>query len=200
MGENVREEYETLMLLNMFFRPEIGTTSAARLDVPEISTTRSVEPEFGSTIGSKIGSIVVEPELERTSESAADLAPQLETNNGKFGKNLVYLTREKKVIPNFVHVQEFDPLPPPLHEVTLFNPINNSNDYVVEISEVHEDQNLDLDLPIALRKGTKTCTQQPIYLLSNFISFKKALPTHKTFLTNLNIIHTPSSISEALSE
>ena len=32
-----------------------------------------------------------------------------------------------------------------------------------------------LDLPIAFRKGTRTCTQQPLYLLSNFLSFEKKI-------------------------
>ena len=57
-----------------------------------------------------------------------------------------------------------------------------------------------LDLPIAFRKGTRTCTQQPLYLLSNFLSFEKFSPTHKTSLTNLNTTTTPSSVSEALSD
>jgi len=57
--------------------------------------------------------------------------------------------------------------------------------------------NQNLDLPIALRKGTRRCTQQPLYSLSSFLSFKKFSPTHKTFLTNLNTTPTPSSVSEA---
>jgi len=86
-----------------------------------------------------------------------------------------------------------------LQEVIVSNPINsnNSNEFVLNNSEAQVDQNL--DLPIALRKGTRTCTKQPLYPLSNFLSFENFSPTHKTFLTNLNSTPTPSTVSEALS-
>jgi len=47
--------------------------------------------------------------------------------------------------------------------LTLFNPINfnNSNEFVFENSKAQVDQNL--DLPIALRKGTKAFTHN-LYL------------------------------------
>ena len=171
-GENVIEEDEPLMLPNMTFGPEIGTTSTA---VPE--TKRSLDL------------------AEQSPDPKAGPAPQLETNGGKFGKNLIYSRREK-AIPDSIHGQESDP--PSLHEVTSSNPINNSNEFVAEISEVQMNQNL--HLPIALRKGTRTCTQQSLYSLSSFLFFKKFSPTHKTFLTNLNTTPTPSSVSEALSD
>ena len=37
---------------------------------------------------------------------------------------------------------------------------------------------LDLDIPIALRKGTRTCTKYPI---SKYLSYKKLSKTHKAF-------------------
>jgi len=73
---------------------------------------------------------------------------------------------------------------------------NDSNEFVYENSDAQVDQNL--DLPIALRKGTRTCTQQPFYPLSNFLSFEKFSPTHKTFLTNLNTTTIASSVSKSL--
>ena len=57
----------------------------------------------------------------------------------------------------------------------------------------------DLDLPIALRKGTRKSTKRPLYPLSNYLSFKNFSPTHKTFLVNLNTISIPTTLSEALS-
>ncbi|XP_073219751.1 uncharacterized protein [Cicer arietinum] len=130
-------------------------------------------------------------------ELTARPAPEPAPNDGKFGKNLVYSRREKVILESG-NVQESNPSS--LHEVTPSNPIN-SNDYNEFVSanlEAQVDQNL--DLPIALRKRTRTCTQQPLYPLSNFLSFEKFSPTHKTFLTNLNSTHTPSSVSEALSD
>ena len=53
--------------------------------------------------------------------------------------------------------------------------------------------------PIALRKGTRECTKRPLYPFSHVVSFEKFSPTHRTFLTSLNSIHTPTSLSEALS-
>lgn len=150
-GENVRED-EPLMLPDMTFGPEIGTRSVV---VPE--TERRIEQ-------------VPEP----VARPAAGPAP----NGGKFGKNLVYSRREK-AIPGSVHVQESNP--PSLHEVTNSNPINSNNsiEFVSENPDAQVEQNL--DLPIALRKGTRTCTQQPHYPLSNFLSFENFLLPIKPF-------------------
>ena len=108
-----------------------------------------------------------------------------------------------RVIPTSSHVQESNPVP--LHEVTSTSPVNLFNECdagILETSKVQQ-ENLslpnELDLPIALRKETRTCTKKPVYPLSNFLSFTQFSPTHTTFLTNLNNISTPSSASEALS-
>nr|KYP41064.1 Retrovirus-related Pol polyprotein from transposon TNT 1-94 [Cajanus cajan] len=149
------------------------------------------------TFGPEIGTNgIAVPEIEGRTEPAPEPAPPA-PNGGKFGKNLVYSRREKAILESG-NVQESNP--PSLHEVTPSNPINSndSNEFVSENLEAQVDQTL--DLPIALRKGTRTCTQQPLYPLSNFLSFEKFSPTHKTFLTNLNSTQTPSSVSEALSD
>ena len=54
---------------------------------------------------------------------------------------------------------------------------------------------IDLDIPIAIRKGTRKCTQHPI---SNFISFDRLSSSHKAFVTKLHTIRTPQTIQEAL--
>ena len=56
----------------------------------------------------------------------------------------------------------------------------------------------DLNLPIAIRKGTRTCTQHPLYPLSLFVSYERLLSSHRNFLTNLNTISIPKTLSEAL--
>ena len=58
----------------------------------------------------------------------------------------------------------------------------------------------DLDLPIAIRKGTRKCTKQPLYPLSNYLSFQKFSPIHRAFLTNLNATSIPTNVSEVLSD
>lgn len=55
----------------------------------------------------------------------------------------------------------------------------------------------DLDIPIALRKGTRTCTQHPLDL---FMSYKKLSHNHRAFLTSLNSIAIPKTLSEALGD
>ena len=56
-------------------------------------------------------------------------------------------------------------------------------------------QTNDLDVPIALRKGTRTCTQHPI---QNFISYSKLSPSFLAFTTKLSEEEIPNSIHEAL--
>ena len=60
------------------------------------------------------------------------------------------------------------------------------------------DQNL--HLPIAVRKRTQECTKRPFYPLSYFLSFEKFSLSHQSFLSTLNTLPIPSSISEALSK
>lgn len=54
------------------------------------------------------------------------------------------------------------------------------------------------DLPIAVRKGTRTCTKHPLYPLSSFVSYERLSSSHKSFLTHLNTISIPKTLSEAL--
>uniref|UniRef100_A0A5B6ZV70 Integrase catalytic domain-containing protein n=1 Tax=Davidia involucrata TaxID=16924 RepID=A0A5B6ZV70_DAVIN len=56
--------------------------------------------------------------------------------------------------------------------------------------------NLDLDLPIAARKGTRTCTTHPI---SNFVSFDHLSPSFQAFSLSLSSLDIPKSYREAFS-
>ncbi|EXB70633.1 hypothetical protein L484_023818 [Morus notabilis] len=56
------------------------------------------------------------------------------------------------------------------------------------------DEDID-DRPIALGKGTRLCTNHPIY---NFISYGKLSSNHRAFVSNLDRIQVPNSIQEAL--
>lgn len=53
----------------------------------------------------------------------------------------------------------------------------------------------DLDLPIALRKGIRSCTQHP---MSNYLSYHCLSSTHRGFLSSLDAIVIPTSVEEAL--
>ena len=72
----------------------------------------------------------------------------------------------KKAITKLNQVQESNSDPrneirvrsdPPLHTQTGETSIDSTD-------------NLDLDLPITVRKGTKECTNRPLYPLSNYVS------------------------------
>ena len=53
----------------------------------------------------------------------------------------------------------------------------------------------DLDIPIVIRKGVRTCTKHP---LSNFVSYHRLSPSYKAFITNLILESIPYNIQEAL--
>ncbi|MFV0960739.1 reverse transcriptase domain-containing protein, partial [Klebsiella pneumoniae] len=52
----------------------------------------------------------------------------------------------------------------------------------------------DEELPIALRKGTRSCTQHPI---SNFISYSKLSKNYKCFISSLSVSVIPRNVAEA---
>ena len=85
--------------------------------------------------------------------------------------------------------QHTKPSEPPV--VSLEN--KNSSDDRVE----HEGNPGDLELPIALRKGVRSCTQDPI---SNFLGYSKLSPKFKLFTTNLDNIAIPRDIYHALQD
>ena len=81
-------------------------------------------------------------------------------------------------------VQEYE-----LSPQSIETPPGNTN------SKSHELLDNDLDLPIALWKGVRSCTNHPIY---NFVSYKGLSPGFRVFVTNLNKIQIPNNIQEAL--
>lgn len=63
-------------------------------------------------------------------------------------------------------------------------------------SHVFENNDSD-DRPIALKKGTRTCTKHPI---CNFVSFEHLSPAYQVFVSRIDQVQTPSSIEEALQD
>ncbi|RVW39635.1 Retrovirus-related Pol polyprotein from transposon RE1 [Vitis vinifera] len=58
-------------------------------------------------------------------------------------------------------------------------------------------QDLDLDLLIALRKGTRACTKHPI---AKYISYSNLSDNYRAFTTNISKLVVPRNIQEALDE
>ncbi|RVX02277.1 hypothetical protein CK203_028382 [Vitis vinifera] len=50
------------------------------------------------------------------------------------------------------------------------------------------------------RKGTKECTNRPLYPLSHYVSLKHLSPTHKNLIVSLNTTIISNTVSEALTK
>ncbi|PON37602.1 hypothetical protein PanWU01x14_318830 [Parasponia andersonii] len=53
----------------------------------------------------------------------------------------------------------------------------------------------DLDLPIALRKGVRSCTQHPI---SRYVYYDHLSPLARAFISNISDVEIPRNVEEAL--
>ncbi|KAJ4703138.1 Retrovirus-related Pol polyprotein from transposon TNT 1-94 [Melia azedarach] len=93
-------------------------------------------------------------------------------------------TQERRDLQSPEHNHESDPTIES-HESSLGNP---------ESAPI-EVPNNDLHLPIALRKGVRSCTSHPI---CNFVSYNGLSLGYHTFVSNLDKVQVPNSIHEAL--
>ncbi|RVX10668.1 Retrovirus-related Pol polyprotein from transposon TNT 1-94 [Vitis vinifera] len=83
---------------------------------------------------------------------------------------------------------------PPQTDTTLSVPENNS----LDVPSVTPNNDFDdLDQPIALRKGVRSCTQHPI---NNHVSYGKLSQNFQAFITSLEDDRIPSNIQEALQQ
>ena len=82
-------------------------------------------------------------------------------------------------------------------EPILDHPIQSDNLVAENPGEQSSDLSGDLYLPIALRKGVRSCTQHPI---SKYVSYKKLSPKYAAFTANISAIEIPSNIQEAMKD
>ena len=80
-------------------------------------------------------------------------------------------------------------------ELTTSHEVNDPSS--PEISPDSDDIS-NLNLLIAARKGIRICTQHLLYLLSHFVSHDRLSPSHRNFLTSLNTIVIPKTLSKTL--
>ena len=134
------------------------------------------------------------PELESQPQSEIEPSIPMLTHNshGEGNKELkVYARRQKD--PN--------PIERPLPTTCQSNFPSSTPTKVVQgnIDSYSSTDDLsltdDLHIPIAQRKGVRSCTQHPI---SHFVSYEKLSPSYQAFTTNLDSIQIPSSVQEAL--
>ena len=77
----------------------------------------------------------------------------------------------------------------PTGDVSDISPGNIDNSFSLESD--------DLDVPIAVRKGVRSCTQHPI---SNFVSYSHSSPTYRSFLSNIASVFVPNHVQDALGD
>ena len=156
------------------------------LDLPHVSIHGDEEPKSYEPITHESPNFTTEPV---SSPVPASVTPR---NFPQFPK--VY-SREK-VIPEQKHIQESNS--DPENEITVrLDPLLHTQPGETSTNSTY---NLDLDLPIAFRKDTKECTNQPLYPLSHYVSLKHLSLAHKNFIVSLNTTIVPNTISEALTK
>nr|CAN65095.1 hypothetical protein VITISV_011639 [Vitis vinifera] len=115
----------------------------------------------------------IPPESFNQPESIVDL----------WDKEHIQEEMEEEALSQQTHEAEPGPNPSKL-------PGNNAPDGTVD-SELENDI---LNMPIAWRKGVRSCTQHPI---GNFISYDKLSPTFRAFTSSITEIPVPRNIQEA---
>ena len=76
-------------------------------------------------------------------------------------------------------------------------PFSLSDDDLGNSSDISSPENTDLDVPIAIRKGVRSCTQHPI---SNFVSYSRLSASYKSFLSNISSVSIPNHVQDALAD
>ncbi|RVW70809.1 Retrovirus-related Pol polyprotein from transposon TNT 1-94 [Vitis vinifera] len=115
----------------------------------------------------------IPPESFNQPESIVDL----------WDKEHIHEETEERALSQQTHEAEPGPNPSKL-------PGNNAPDGTVD-SELENDI---LNMPIAWRKGVRSCTQHPI---GNFISYDKLSPMFRAFTSSITEIQVPQNIQEA---
>ncbi|RVX01148.1 Retrovirus-related Pol polyprotein from transposon TNT 1-94 [Vitis vinifera] len=115
----------------------------------------------------------IPPESFNQPESIVDL----------WDKEHIQEETEERALSQQTHEAEPGPNPSKL-------PSNNAPDGTVD-SKLENDI---LNMPIAWRKGVRSCTQHPI---GNFISYDKLSPTFRAFTSSITEIQVPQNIQEA---
>lgn len=118
-----------------------------------------------------------------------------ENNDGDGGKEVKYYNRRKKQEV----IQEQDPYSHEPLQASSSEPIPETGNVTIPLIPtpelVPEDQNL--DQPITLKKGVRSCTQHP---LANFVSYHSLSPTFHKFSIAFSAISVPRSVSEAMQQ
>ena len=113
----------------------------------------------------------------------------------------MYTRKNQKEIDHRTHSKQTQELEPN-HPVQELQPEtetsrNNSGKSVSDLF-LTENEYIDSDQPIALRKGVRECRDRPRYPMCKFISYEGLSPGFRSFTVNISKIQVPNSIHEAL--
>ncbi|RVX04977.1 Retrovirus-related Pol polyprotein from transposon TNT 1-94 [Vitis vinifera] len=140
-----------------------------------------------STVPPKIFGCSVFVHINQQHRSKLDPRGRIQLRNINFGilshSEHIQEETEEGTLSQQTHEAEPGPNPSKL-------PGNNAPDGTVD-SELENDI---LNMPIAWRKGVRSCTQHPI---GNFISYDKLSPTFRAFTSSITEIQVPQNIQEA---
>ena len=137
-----------------------------------------------------------EPNIMSNTPSEPNFQLEAEPNSPKSQGMLHGKETQDSTRPLQAYSRKRAPIPQPV-QVQSSNSASGSVEVITQpndnITETLE-QN-DYDVPIAIRKGTRTCTKHPLHL---FMSYQNLSHNHKAFLTSLNTVPIPKTLSEAL--
>ncbi|RVW64351.1 Retrovirus-related Pol polyprotein from transposon TNT 1-94 [Vitis vinifera] len=170
---------------------ENWSTDEFQLWETEISTTSplssSLPPQTNTTLSVP----------ENNSLDVPSVTPESTTQGSK--EVIVYSRKNLKEKPEKPPQKEpKDNTPPEQNQELDQDPSNPNSQPGNTIYDLNSSNDLDdLDQPIALRKGVRSCTQHPI---SNHVSYGKLLQNFQAFITSLEDDRIPSNIQEALQQ
>ncbi|KAF3777274.1 Copia protein [Nymphaea thermarum] len=129
--------------------------------------------QFMDFLDYKVSPSAVGTVTDSTDEGSHMEAQPTTTRDHLFGQ--VYVRKEKGTVEDVVDVDKTNP-------TSVISPDDPSS------------LNEELELPIALRKGTRSCTSHPIH---RFVSYANLGASYKCFIISLSKVVIPRSVNEA---
>ena len=157
---------------------EISVSPLSPMMMIKMETRKEVENEREEVGDERV--VDKAPETERV-EGGPKEKELLVYSRGTWGKR-----KEPKEIPETETTASSLPLP-----FSLSDEDSSGN------SDIDTPSPNDLDVPIAVRKGVRSCTQHPI---SQFVSYSNLSPSYRGFLSKISSISLPHRVQDALAD
>lgn len=158
--------------------PEPVPKPAERTAETETELTAETETEPAAEIEQDAAAVMTEPAVE----------PEQDVVKAQKGDLKVYKRKRRKVV-------ESSTTPKQIHESNQAprNEVPTGN--TLPSPEPVDIITADIDIPIAKRKGVRTCTQHPI---ERYVSYGKLSQSYRSFVAAVDSVEIPRNIQEAL--